>query len=103
MPRGSATGSFTRLTDEVLSGLGISVVEQMIEGITAGQAIKALQCGQVFQPIMNVDYEVSLDMDASGMKFTILEKGKGEKSESSVPWDQLFGAAGTRGGATKQK
>lgn len=27
----------------------------------------------------------------------------GEKSESSVPWDQLFGAAGASGGAMKQE
>lgn len=95
--------NFIRLTDEVLNGLGISLVEQMMKGITASQAIQALQCGQVFQPITNVDYEIDLNMDANGMKLSILEKGTGEKSESSVPWDQLFGTPGASGGATKQQ
>ncbi len=86
--------NFIRITDELLSGVGISVVEQMMEGITASQAMQALQCGQVFQPISNVDYEVNLIMDANGMNLSIDEKGTGEKMQQSVPWDQLFGSAG---------
>lgn len=86
--------NFIRITDEVLNSISISVVEQMIEGIKASQAMQALQCGQVFQPIPNVDYEVNLIMSSTGMQLSIDEKGTGEKMEQSVPWNQLFDSVG---------
>ena len=81
--------NFIKVSTETLNGLGISFVGQLIEGITAEQAMTALVCQQFFDPIGAYDYEVNLTMDANGMKLNILETTSGEKVEQSLPWMQL--------------
>ena len=83
--------NLVRMSTEILNGLAISLVGEMIEGITVEQAIQALDCRTSTQPFDNYDYEVNLNMSGEGIQINVLEKSSGESSKDTVNWSEVFG------------
>lgn len=83
--------NLVRMSTEILNGLAISLVGQMIEGITVEQAMQALDCRTSTQPFDNYDYEVNLSINSDGIQLNVLEKSSGESAKDTVNWDEVFG------------
>ncbi len=65
--------------------------ENLIEGLTPSQALSALRCRRIKEPIGDVDLEVNLHMTSDGMQVEAVDTATGKRDRQTRTWDQLLG------------
>ena len=82
---------FVVLFAETAYSLRIDFAEKLIEGLTPSQALSALRCKRIKEPIGDVDLEVNLHMTADGMQVEAVETATGQRDRQTRTWNQLLG------------
>ncbi len=82
---------FVVLFAETASSLRIDFAENLIAGLTPSQALSALRCRRIKEPIGDVDLEVNLHMTSDGMQVEAVDTATGKKDRQTRTWDQLLG------------
>ena len=69
----------------------VSFAADFIQGLTAIEAIGALQCKLLEAPIGKVDLELDVYMTPDGVQVGMLETGSGERDTQTRTWNQMLG------------
>ncbi len=83
--------NFLILSTEIIFSLRVHFAGDLIQGLTPGEAMSALQCKRIQEPIGRVDLEVSLYMARDGVQVGILETTSGQSSTQTRTWNQMLG------------
>ncbi len=83
--------NFLTFSTEIGFQLRVSFAADFIQGLTAIEAIGALQCKPLEAPIGKVDLELDIYMTADGVQVGMLETGSGERDTQTRTWNQMLG------------
>jgi len=83
--------NFVTISTETAFQLRVSFAADYILGLTATEALSALQCKPIDAPIGKVDLELDLVMAKGGVQVAILETGSGERDTQTRTWNQMLG------------
>ena len=74
---------FVVLFVETASSLRMDFAENLIEGLTPSQALSALRCRRIKEPIGDVDLEVNLHMTSDGMQVEAVDTATGKRDRQT--------------------
>ncbi len=83
--------NFLTFSTEIAFQLRVSFAADFIQGLTAIEAIGALQYQPIEAPIGKVDLELDLVMTPGGVQVAILETGSGQSDTQTRTWNQMLG------------
>ncbi len=86
--------SFIALATEIGITLRVGLVSELVKGLTASQALDALQCRDIDSPISlagTADFDVSVIMEKAGLNIEMLDRASGKRNKQLYPWKQLYG------------
>ena len=83
--------NFLTFSTEIGFQLRVSFAADFIPGLTAIEAIGALQCKPLEAPIGKVDLELDVYMTPDGVQVGMLETGSGERDTQTRTWNQMLG------------
>ncbi len=83
--------NFLTFSTEIGFQLRVSFAADFIPGLTAIEAIGALQCKPLEAPIGKVDLELEVFMTPDGVQVGMLETSSGESDTQTRTWTQMLG------------